>query len=314
MTRVQRSAQAHMPSTAAWMLWCTDSTSQRIDYLVSFHHSVKTVPENKSNTLIWFYTLILFNVFIWQVQNDLDLFNLKKNHQYTKREWIQGNNIFHNFLSFAIYQLTCAVHQCCTKGVKTRCLETRWKRKRVDGGWSSAHYGTTHSRKWEISLGAHCSWQQLQLPAVWGRWWCWRWWVERTVESKVWLGMGWRCPEGLSYDLVFLYTCHLFDNASHMGVGGMGRYQGEALGVGKRWDFVRSRHHILIAFWMHQHFLAVCPCSSRLFVPWLVTNTCTTGIWLGTIKAFTLCDRNCEYTPGLRRIKTCNNGEKTRIE
>lgn len=42
--------------------------------------------------------------------------------------------------------------------------------------------------------------------------------MERTVERKVELGMGWRRPERLSYHLAFLFSCHHFDNASHMGV------------------------------------------------------------------------------------------------
>lgn len=34
--------------------------------------------------------------------------------------------------------------------------------------------------------------------------------MERTVESKAGLGMGWRRPEGLGYRLAFLFSFHHF--------------------------------------------------------------------------------------------------------
>lgn len=90
--------------------------------------------------------------------------------------------------------------------------------------------------------------------------------MERTVERKAGLGMGWRRLEGLSYHLEFLFSCHHFDNASHMGAGGTAMYQGEGLGVGKRSDLVQGRHffNCIEVLNAPSPFLALYPCSSRL--------------------------------------------------
>lgn len=189
-------------------------------------------------------------------------------------------NIFYYLLSFAIYQLACVRYGSKSGSLETRCVcvggAGRWRMEPCSL-WHRAFQKVRDQPGGPVQLTAAVIPSLMRivvvLETVSGE--------DSRKESGVGNGMEISVGTGVIIRHSFS-SCHHFDNASHMGLGGRGPR------VGKRRDLVRGRHYF------NWSFACVDPplTFSTLLPPGFLCFDLTwrTLVPLGTIKALTLRD------------------------